>query len=54
MKSIEDKILFLEEEIAEMDGSSDWQKITNLLATRDQYYLELEELHLKKNRLING
>jgi len=54
MKSIEDKILFLEEEIAEMDGSSDWQKITNLLATRDQYYLELEKLHLKKDKLIGG
>jgi ATP-binding cassette subfamily F protein 3 len=54
IEALEEKIDNLENEIAALEGSSDWQKLTKLLETRDDYYGELESLHEEMDNLKSG
>jgi uncharacterized coiled-coil DUF342 family protein len=54
IEALEEKIDNLENEIAGLEGSSDWQKLTSLLETRDDYYGELESLHEEMDNLKSG
>jgi len=54
IEALEEKIDTLENEIAALEGSSDWQKLTSLLETRDEYYAQLESLHLELDKLKTG
>jgi ATP-binding cassette subfamily F protein 3 len=51
IEDMESKIVELEDEIAALEGSSDWQKLTAMLETRDGYYRELESLHIELESL---
>jgi ATP-binding cassette subfamily F protein 3 len=50
--SLETEIDKIEREIAGLEGSSDWQKLTALLASRDDRYYNLESLYKELDDLI--
>ncbi len=52
--ALEKKITDLENDIAGLEGSSDWQKLAAMLEMRDEYYRELESLHQEFDDLKNG